>query len=138
MKNLVLPSGEPIIPKKALVYLSTDDPKGICENCLVQRKPCDSYPDPKPVGCQKDPSWNAFIENGWTLRFLHNYTDQKMIVGTNPNTYGMVESIVCSRAKVRTYIPLTNLLTQLLLRYSRALFSPPLLVTSIVCAATMD
>ena len=101
IKNLIFPNGEPVIPKHALVYLSTDDPKGICENCLVQRQPCDSYPDPKPVGCPTDTSWNAFIANGWTLRFLHNYTtDRKMLVGTNPNTYGMIESIVCSRAKV--------------------------------------
>jgi len=117
LANLVLPNGELVIPKNALVYLSTDDPKGLCEHCLVQRKPCESYPEPKPVGCPKDTSWNAFIEHGWTLRFLHDYTERKMLVGTNPNTYGMIESIVCSRAKVSIHLlthSLTHSLTHLL------------------------
>lgn len=32
--------GNAIIPRGAIVYISTDDPKGICENCVHQRKPC--------------------------------------------------------------------------------------------------
>ena len=74
VRNLVGGDGQPLIPRGALVYLSTDDPGGVCKNCLVNRKPCESYPTgAKPVGCQEDPSWNAFVfKAGWTLRFLHN------------------------------------------------------------------
>lgn len=45
-------NGVSIIPRGALVYLSTDDPKGLCENCLVQRIACTQYePGKKPPGC---------------------------------------------------------------------------------------
>eukprot|EP01038_Epipyxis_sp_PR26KG_P016081 gene16081-21841_t len=98
LKNLHYPNGDPIIPAGSLVYLSTDDPKGLCKGCLVQRKPCESYTTPKPVGCPEDTSWNAFIQAGWTLRFLDDYLDAGLLKGVNPNVYGMVESIVCSRA----------------------------------------
>ena len=36
------------------VYISTDDPDGKCKGCLVQRKPCEEYKSPKPVGCPED------------------------------------------------------------------------------------
>ena len=78
------------IPRGALVFLATDDPKGQCKGCLWQRKPCDTYrrpgreskrafaaadvdiswrrashrrypvPRPKHYGCPDDPSWDAF------------------------------------------------------------------------------
>jgi len=101
VKNLDGP--EPIIPKGALVYLSTDDPKGICENCVAKRKPCESFPKgEKPVGCQDDPSWKAFDDYGWHVRFLNDFlTEEEKRLHTgkiNPNHYGMIESIVCSRA----------------------------------------
>jgi len=101
VKNLVLPNGTALIPRGALVYLSTDDPKGICENCVALKKPCDSYqPGSKPVGCPEDPSWDAFIKEGWKIRFLHDYQKKGALKGVNPNLLGMVESIVCSRAAV--------------------------------------
>ena len=49
-------------------------PQGICENCYVNRQPCTSYPaGKKPVGCQEDTSWTAFVNFGWKLRFLDDY-----------------------------------------------------------------
>lgn len=100
LKNLVV-DGVPVIPPGSLVYLSTDDPKGICENCMVQRIPCDKYEKgKKPPGCPEDPSWNAFVKYGWTLRFLDDYISRGTLEGVNPNVFGMVESIICSRAKV--------------------------------------
>lgn len=98
VKNLVDSDVKPLIPRGALVYLSTDDPDGVCKNCLVNRKPCENYPKrSKPIGCQEDTSWNAFVSKaGWNLRFLHNYTS--IIKSANPNKFGMIESIACSSA----------------------------------------
>lgn len=45
------------------------------------------------------PSWKAFRNAGYQLRFLRDYQAQGFIRDANPNTLGMVESIVCSRAK---------------------------------------
>lgn len=100
VKNLRFPNGTAIIPAGSVIYISTDDPDGICKNCLANRKPCDSYPIPKPVGCPDDPSWNAFLKAGWKIRFLRDYQKAGYIAHANPNTFGMIESIVCSRAKV--------------------------------------
>lgn len=50
------PGGTPIIPPGSIVYLSTDDPDGICKDCYVQRKPCTEHKTPKPVGCPEDVS----------------------------------------------------------------------------------
>jgi len=100
VQNLIV-DGKSVIPPGSLVYLSTDDPKGVCENCMVQRIPCDKYePGKKPVGCPEDPSWKAFADAGWTVRFLNDYSKTGALDNVNPNVYGMVESIVCSRAKV--------------------------------------
>lgn len=100
VKNLIV-NGKSVIPKGALVYLSTDDPKGECKGCMVQRLPCENYEKgSKPPGCPEDTSWKAFEEAGWTLRFLDDYLQEGILEGTNPNVYGMVESIVCSRSKV--------------------------------------
>ena len=52
-----------------------------------------------PQGCPEDPSWTAFERAGWTVRFLDDYTKQGAIKGVNPNTIGMVEVIVCSKAE---------------------------------------
>ena len=75
---------------------------GICDGCRVQGIPCTKYAaDGKyPQGCLEDASWDAFKKAGWTIRFLHDYTDKGAIAGVNPNTIGMVEVIVCSRAEV--------------------------------------
>ena len=74
LENLRFPNGTAIIPPGSMVYLSSDDPKGICENCFVNRQPCTSYAKgSKPVGCPEDPSWDAFTKFGWTLRFLDDY-----------------------------------------------------------------
>jgi hypothetical protein len=54
--NLHFKNGTPIIPPGSVVYVSTDDPDGLCVNCYVQRKPCTSYSTPKPVGCPEDVS----------------------------------------------------------------------------------
>jgi hypothetical protein len=90
-----------LIPKGALVYLSTDDPDGTCQNCVALRKPCDSYEKGnKPVGCPEDCTWRAFKDAGWKVRTLRDYLKQGEIKGANPNWYGMIESIVCSRAKM--------------------------------------
>jgi len=99
IENLRFQNGTPIIPPGSLVYISTDDPDGICKDCYVQRKPCTSYTTPKPPGCPEDTSWRAFTEFGWKIRFLKDYLKAGYLPDTNPNVHGMVESIICSRAK---------------------------------------
>ena len=100
LEHLRFANGTPIIPPGSMVYLSTDDPKGICENCFVNRLPCTSYATgSKPVGCMEDSSWEAFRRFGWKLRFLNDYLQKGHLQGANPNSHGMVESIVCTRAK---------------------------------------
>lgn len=92
--------GYRLIPRGALVYLATDDPEGICKGCTYEGMPCSAYPTPRPkqYGCPDDPSWDAFDRHGWRIvklgDFLHKLPD------VNPNHYGMVEQVVCSRAKV--------------------------------------
>ena len=54
--NLHFPNGTAMIPAGAMVYISTDDPDGLCKNCLVNRKPCNTYTTPKPPGCPEDVS----------------------------------------------------------------------------------
>ena len=39
-------------------------------------------------------------EYGWKLRFLRDYLRDGYLQDVNPNLHGMVESSVCSRAKV--------------------------------------
>lgn len=91
-----------MIPPGSLVYLSTDDPEGKCTNCWVNKKPCTSYAaGSKPKGCPEDTSWGAFIKFGWKIRFLDDYIkSNEAVAAMNPNLYGMIESIVCSRSKV--------------------------------------
>lgn len=92
--------GKPIIPAGSVVYISTDDPDGVCKDCRVNRKPCEEYEiENRPPGCPKDPSWKAFAEYGWKIRFLKDYLDRPFLKDSNTNVHGMVESIVCSRAK---------------------------------------
>eukprot|EP01038_Epipyxis_sp_PR26KG_P017516 gene17516-24266_t len=101
LSNLHFPNGSMIIPAGAFVYISTDDPKGLCDNCHSDKgELCSNLKPPRPEGCQDDPSWDAFIKAGWTLRFLHNYVDSGSVDNINPNLYGVLESIVCSRAEV--------------------------------------
>ena len=67
--------GHRVIPAGALVYLATDDPDGVCKNCMVNRKPCPVGPAAACVaGCQVDPSWDAFRRNGWVVTTMKNYT----------------------------------------------------------------
>jgi hypothetical protein len=99
LKNLNV-NGQPVIPPGSLVYISTDDPDGVCKNCYVNRQSCDSYaPGSRPVGCPDDPSWKAFVDFGWKVRFLKDYLAKGLLKDSNPNVHGMVESIVCSRSK---------------------------------------
>jgi len=98
VKNLHFPNGTAMIPRGAMVYISTDDPDGICRGCMVLRKSCNKYSSPKPVGCPEDPSWKAFIKAGWQIRFMRDFQRRGALQGVNPNVLGMVESIVCSRA----------------------------------------
>ncbi len=99
VKNLHV-NGQPIIPPGSFVYVSTDDPKGLCKGCMVNRIPCPQHKSPKPPGCPEDTSWKAFTDFGWKIRFLDDYLARGIIQGSNPNVHGMVESIVCSRSKV--------------------------------------
>lgn len=99
VKNLHFPNGTAIIPAGSLVYISTDDPDGVCKDCYAQRKPCSSFQPPLPEGCPEDPSWKGFTDAGWKIRFLRDYLKEGHIRESNPNTHGMVESIICSRAK---------------------------------------
>jgi hypothetical protein len=101
--NVTLPpekGGGLLIPRGALVYLSTDDPDGKCRGCRVGGKPCETYPSgSKPVGCPEDPSWDAMKRAGWQIRLLRDYQKAGVVADNNPNHFGMIESIVCSRAK---------------------------------------
>lgn len=54
--NFSGPDGLPLIPRGALLYVSTDDPEGLCTGCMAQRKPCSEYKSPKPEGCPEDVS----------------------------------------------------------------------------------
>jgi len=87
------------IPKGSLVYLATDDPKGTCTGCLYERKPCHTYPIPrdKKMGCPDDPSWTAFEKYGWRVVMLGDF--KRELGHLNPNYYGMVDQVVCSRAE---------------------------------------
>ena len=78
LHNLHWPNGSLIIPPGSLVYLSTDDPDGVCKGCYAEGKPCETFDRSAklPQGCPADSSWNAFIKAGWKLRFLHNYLDK--------------------------------------------------------------
>ena len=91
---------EQLIPHGALVYISTDDPDGVCHKCLYKSKPCPTGAAAKGLlGCLEDPSWDAFREAGWEIRFLKDYTKKGVLKNTNVNFFGMIESIACSRAK---------------------------------------
>jgi len=105
LTNLRFPNGTSIIPRGSLVYIATDDPDGECRGCLVERKSCTTYEKgKKPVGCPEDPSWQAFLDFGWTLRFLRDYLKEapngSALKAVNPNALGMVECLVCSRGVV--------------------------------------
>jgi hypothetical protein len=92
-------SGQHVIPPGSFVYISTDDPDGVCKGCRFEGRPCDTLPAPRPLGCQDDPSWKAFTDFGWKISFLQDYMRKGILKDSNPNVHGMVESIVCSRSK---------------------------------------
>eukprot|EP01038_Epipyxis_sp_PR26KG_P011327 gene11327-15191_t len=122
VENLRYVNGTPMIPYGSMVYISTDDPKGICEGCnyrtvncslpcdpLVDctrnkckliKIPCENLTSPKPLGCPEETSWDSFIRAGWKIRFLDDYLKEGIINQMKYNTYGMIESIVSSRAKL--------------------------------------
>ena len=55
--NITDDSGKLIIPPGSLVYISTDDPDGVCKGCTDKSgRYCDSLPSPKPEGCPEDVS----------------------------------------------------------------------------------
>jgi len=90
-----------LIPRGSVVYISTDDPKGICEGCVYKRKPCPTGAAASATpGCIEDPSWQGFTDAGWEVRFLGDYLKRGALKGVNANFHGMVESIVCSRAEL--------------------------------------
>jgi len=103
LQNMQVPGGKPgelIFPRGSILYLSTDDPEGTCKGCYAEGKPCETFDRAKelPVGCPRDASWKAFEEAGFKLRFLGDFLKKGVLKDVNPNTLGMVESIVCSRA----------------------------------------
>lgn len=77
LKNLKHLNGSAIIPPGSIVYLSTDDPDGVCLNCYVQRKPCESYSPPKPVGCPEDVSLSLYfnIHYNMLIRFSLDFME---------------------------------------------------------------
>lgn len=99
VRNLNNDPNTPLIPPGSLVYVSTDDPKGVCRGCTANRKPCPTGEAAKGLeGCMVDPSWDAFRKAGWELRFLDDFLARGHLKHANPNYHGMVESIVCARA----------------------------------------
>jgi len=73
VENLHYHNGTPIIPSGALVYISTDDPKGICQGCpiIIGKKyfACKDLPHPRPRGCPNATGWGPFEElAGWNIR----------------------------------------------------------------------
>ena len=58
VRNLRYENGTAIIPSGSLVYLSTDDPEGLCKGCTdAKGQPCERFPKgSKPVGCPEDVS----------------------------------------------------------------------------------
>ena len=66
LKNI---GGNALIPRGAVVYISTDDPKGVCEGCTYKKKACPTGPAARDItGCIEDPSWTAFTtEAGWEV-----------------------------------------------------------------------
>lgn len=102
LQNLHFHDGSMMIPPGSVVYISTDDPKGICEGCTYERTPCTKFTSsPRPEGCPEETSWDAFIKFGWHIKFLHDYVKAGVVKDdVNPNIYGMIETIVCSRAKL--------------------------------------
>ena len=101
LSNLRFGNHTPIIPRGALVYIATDDPFGICAGCKVRNRPCESFEiGQKPVGCPEDPSWIAFTEFGWRIRFIHDYIEADLLNDIHPSMHGVVEAIVCSKAEV--------------------------------------
>lgn len=103
VENLRYPNGTSIIPRGSLVYLATDDPDGLCKGCSDDSgKDCRAFKkdEPLPLGCMQDTTWNAFLQENWELRFLRDFTKKKILNGLNPNLYGILESIVSSRADI--------------------------------------
>jgi len=101
LRNLRFPNGTPIVPPGATVYIATDDPHGVCENCRAERKLCTEFYRRNvtvPLGCPADPSWAAFERFGWRIRFLHDFVAAGLLGGVAPSRHGMVEAVVCARA----------------------------------------
>lgn len=58
LRNMHFPNGTLLFPPGSLVYISTDDPEGVCKGCWAEKKPCSSLGpgDRRPVGCPDDVS----------------------------------------------------------------------------------
>jgi len=66
---------------------------------MADRKPCHKFPvGQKPTGCPEDTSWDAFYKHGWTVKKLGDFST--LLPHLNPNYYGMVDQVICARAKV--------------------------------------
>lgn len=85
-KNMILQNGQPLIPDGATVFIATDDPQGTCDGCFY----------PKFV---KDPSWKAFYDARWNLKFIGDFIENGLLKGVNSHYYAFIEQIVCSRGK---------------------------------------
>jgi hypothetical protein len=100
VKNL----GE-LVPKGAIVYIATDDPQGVCERCRSGHWDAPLCGIGEEAlgrkGCLEDPSWDAFKEAGWEVRFLKDYSARSpALKKLSPSLHGMVEALVCARAGI--------------------------------------
>jgi hypothetical protein len=62
VENLHYPNGTAMIPPGSVVYISTDDPDGLCKGCMVNRQSCNTYQTPKPPGCPEDVSAHFCVD----------------------------------------------------------------------------
>jgi len=94
-----------LIPRGEVVYVATDDPRGVCEGCRSGNwdAPLCGVGDEARgrEGCLEDPSWNAFKDAGWKIRFLGDYLPQSTsLKHMDPSLYGIVEALICARSEV--------------------------------------
>lgn len=63
LRNMHFPNGSLVFPPGSLVYISTDDPDGVCKGCYALKQPCETFPSgSKPEGCPEDVrAWALFL-----------------------------------------------------------------------------
>lgn len=71
LQNMKHANGTAFIPSGALVYISTDDPDGVCLNCAVKGKLCKDMKSPKPIGCPEDVSYIGSRNSSENTEFVH-------------------------------------------------------------------